>query len=65
MLNNLGTINQRERIIAQSVKKPGGNLLLDLHIMPRPGEIIFHGRGWLVAGLVTLLIMIVLGYFCL
>ncbi|MFA5163586.1 MAG: hypothetical protein WC441_03600 [Patescibacteria group bacterium] len=44
--------------------KPSRNLMLNLHIMPQPGETIFPGRGWLWAGLITFMIMAGLAYLC-
>ncbi|MCX6798205.1 MAG: hypothetical protein NTX66_03285 [Candidatus Falkowbacteria bacterium] len=61
MLSNLAT---SQNFRSSAPMKPSRNLLLDLHIMPRPGEKIFPGRPWLMAGLITLVIMFALSYFC-
>lgn len=60
MLSNLAASQN----IKKSPAKPSRDLLLNLHIMPRPGERMFPGRDWLYAGLITLALMIFLGYLC-
>jgi len=61
MLSNLAS---GQTFKSAAPMKPSRNLMLNLHIMPRPGERIFPGRGWLWTGLVTLMLMVFLAYLC-